>query len=232
MAQPWYTATSSGRTYKHTRSLIIEDLVPGLRRLVHYDYWSQDKSETVRFLLDSGAHLTLIRNGGTQHVLQIVDALDSGHGCQRSYIISTARSTRPGSGGRCIRCVSTLPSYRRSQVPARKPMPTVFISQYCNTDPFERQNGSFEPHDPTCSSCRIRRPKPLSQSAMDARCMRRPYVCGPIIRPMKKQVECSGKSRRCRSGPSRQPWSAMAVSRSWVHLTLHQGRIIIQTRWP
>ena len=62
------------RVYKIT-PLIIGGIEASLRRLAHYDYWSDKLKRSI--LLDSGADL-LIYGMGEHAVVQIADALDAG----------------------------------------------------------------------------------------------------------------------------------------------------------
>lgn len=62
------------RTYKHT-PIIIGGIEASLRRLAHYDYWSDSLKRSI--LLDSGADL--ISYGiGERSIVEIADALNSG----------------------------------------------------------------------------------------------------------------------------------------------------------
>ena len=62
------------KTYKHT-PVILGGIEASLRRLAHYDYWSDSVKRSV--LLDSGADL--ISYGMGEHsIVEIADALDSG----------------------------------------------------------------------------------------------------------------------------------------------------------
>ena len=62
------------RVYKNT-PLIIGGIEASLRRLAHYDYWSDKLKRSI--LLDSGADL-LIYGMGEHAVVQVADALDAG----------------------------------------------------------------------------------------------------------------------------------------------------------
>lgn len=62
------------QTYKH-KPIIIGGIEASLRRLAHYDYWSNKLKRSI--LLDSGADL--ISYGMGEHsIVEIADALDSG----------------------------------------------------------------------------------------------------------------------------------------------------------
>ena len=62
------------RTYKHT-PVILGGIEASLRRLAHYDYWSDSVKRSV--LLDSGADL-ISYGMGDHSIVEIADALDSG----------------------------------------------------------------------------------------------------------------------------------------------------------
>lgn len=62
------------RTYKH-KPIIIGGIESSLRRLAHYDYWSDKLKRSI--LMDSGADL-LIYGMGERSIVEIAEALDSG----------------------------------------------------------------------------------------------------------------------------------------------------------
>ena len=62
------------RTYKH-KPIIIGGIESSLRRLAHYDYWSDKLKRSI--LMDSGADL-LIYGMGERSIIEIAEALDSG----------------------------------------------------------------------------------------------------------------------------------------------------------
>ena len=62
------------RTFKNT-PIIIGGIEASLRRMAHYDYWSNKVKRSI--LLDSGADL-LIYGMGEKPIVEIADALDSG----------------------------------------------------------------------------------------------------------------------------------------------------------
>ncbi len=62
------------RTYKHT-PIILGGIEASLRRLAHYDYWSNSLKRSI--LLDSGADI-IAYGMGEHSVVAIADALDSG----------------------------------------------------------------------------------------------------------------------------------------------------------
>ena len=117
------------RTYKHT-PIIIGGIEASLRRLAHYDYWSDSLKRSI--LLDSGADL--ISYGMGEHsIIEIAEALDAGiHVRDITFIAGTVYKTRM-----LDEAVDTivLPSYEKLKEDklwyARS-----FYTQYCNTDAF------------------------------------------------------------------------------------------------
>lgn len=79
------------RTYKHT-PIIIGGIEASLRRLAHYDYWSDSLKRSI--LLDSGADL--ISYGMGEHsIIEIAEALDAGiHVRDITFIAGTVYKTR------------------------------------------------------------------------------------------------------------------------------------------
>ena len=132
------------RTYKHT-PLIIGGLEASLRRLGHYDYWSNKVKRSI--LLDSGADL-LLYGMGERSIVAV--ALIS-----KILLISTARYTRQR-----IRTVYTMVLHchlTKKSVPARNPMPTVFIHNIAIRIHLQ-QNGSLSLIQINAMSCKIRHP--------------------------------------------------------------------------
>ncbi len=62
------------RTYKHT-PIVLGGIEASLRRLAHYDYWSDSLKRSI--LLDSGADL-LLYGMGERSIVEMADALDGG----------------------------------------------------------------------------------------------------------------------------------------------------------
>lgn len=147
ITQPWYTAISSRRTYKHT-PLIIGGLEASLRRLGHYDYWSNKVKRSI--LLDSGADL-LLYGMGERSIVAVAEGLRSGIDIKDlTYIDGTVYKTKdPDSVYDGI----TLPSYEENSVPARNPMPTVFIHNIAIRIHLQ-QNGSLSLIQINAMSCK------------------------------------------------------------------------------
>ena len=117
------------RTYRHT-PVILGGIEASLRRLGHYDYWSDQVKRSV--LLDSGADI--ISYGMGEHsIVQIAEALDSGIPVSEiTYVPGTVyRTSRLLEQDHILRLPDfdeichDKTSYARS-----------FYLQYQNTDPF------------------------------------------------------------------------------------------------
>lgn len=117
------------RTYKDV-PIIIGGVEASLRRLAHYDYWSDSFKRSI--LLDSQADL--ISYGMGEHsIVEIADALNSGIAVKDiTFIAGTVYKTKDISG--VYDCL-TLPSYEEmKQMPEK--YAESFALQYQNTDPF------------------------------------------------------------------------------------------------
>ena len=115
------------RKFKNT-PVIIGGIEASLRRLAHYDYWSDKLKRSI--LLDSGADL-LIYGMGELSVVEIADALDSGIDIRDiTYVPGTVYKTRDVSG---VRDGIVLPDYSSLQADRLKYAESFYI-QYCNAD--------------------------------------------------------------------------------------------------
>ncbi len=147
------------RTYKHT-PIIIGGIEASLRRLAHYDYWSDSLKRSI--LLDSGADL--ISYGMGEHsIIEIAEALDAGiHVRDITFIAGTVYKTRM-----LDEAVDTivLPSYEKLKEDklwyARS-----FYTQYCNTDAFAGKRLA-EPYGEHLYIVQNPAAKPLTQMEMD-----------------------------------------------------------------
>lgn len=204
------------RKYKHT-PLIIGGIEASLRRLAHYDYWTDSLKRSI--LLDSGADL-LSYGMGERSMVQIADALNSGLAVKDiTFIEGTVFKTRDKS---LIYDYIELPSYAELKRD-RLNYARSFYTQYCNTDPFSGKRLA-EPYDGQLYVVQNPPAKPLSESEMDrvyALSYMRNYhpsyeALGGV--PAIEEVKFSLVSNRgCFGGCS------------FCALTFHQGRII-QTR--
>ncbi len=116
-------------TYKKT-PILIGGIEASLRRLAHYDYWSDKLKRSV--LLDSGADL-LMYGMGERSVLEIAEALDAGIPVsQITYVDGTVYRTNSMES---VYDALILPSYDRLKQDKMQ-YAESFYTQYCNTDPY------------------------------------------------------------------------------------------------
>lgn len=204
------------QTYKD-KPIIIGGIEASLRRMAHYDYWSNKFKRSI--LLDSGADIVSY-GMGERSVVEIADALASGIEIKDiTFIKGTVYKTKelnPGYDG------IMLPSFEAMKADKLE-YAKSFYTQYQNTDPF---NGRVlvEPYTDKYYVVQNSPSKPLSTSEMD-RVYSLPYqrrahpsydVLGGV--PATEEIKFSLISNRgCFGGCS------------FCALTFHQGRII-QTR--
>lgn len=146
------------KTYKKT-PILLGGIEASLRRLAHYDYWSDKVKRSV--LLDSGADL-LMYGMGEHSILEIAEALDSGIAVQDiTYIRGTVfkcRDLEELSGD-----YELLPSYEEI-TESKETFAKSYYRQYVNTDaitakrlvePYKRRNILYRIHH----HCRLRKRK-------------------------------------------------------------------------
>ena len=140
--------------------VIAGGIETSLRRLAHYDYWSDSLRRSV--LLESGADL-ISYGMGERSILAIAEALDAGIAVRDlTYIPGTVCKVRsPEQIKDCI----LLPDYRDMQKDRRKYAESFYI-QYCNTDPFLGKRLA-EPYSDHCFVVQNPASKPLSTEEMD-----------------------------------------------------------------
>lgn len=110
--------------------VIIGGIEASLRRLAHYDYWSDSLRRSI--LLDSQADL-LSYGMGEKSIVEIADALDSGLAVQDlTFIAGTVYRTKELEG---IYDSVMLPSFTALQE-KKESYAESFGIQYQNTDPF------------------------------------------------------------------------------------------------
>ncbi len=147
------------RTYRNI-PIIIGGIEASLRRLAHYDYWSNSFKRSV--LLDSQADL-ISYGMGERSIVEIADALNSGIDiADISFIAGTVYKTKDISG---VYDSIKLPTYEEMKKNNAKYADSFFI-QYQNTDPFtgkylieEYPNGIYIVQTPPA--------KPLNTEEMD-----------------------------------------------------------------
>ena len=196
------------------KPIIIGGIEASLRRLAHYDYWSNKMKRSI--LLDSGADL--ISYGMGEHsIVEIADALNSGLAVSDiTFIDGTVYKTRKRED---IYDAIELPHYE--EVLADKAAyARSFYTQYCNTDPFVAKR-LFETYDGKLFVVQNPPAKPLTQSEMDQ------VYALPYQRTYHPSYEAQG------GVPAIEEVRFSLVSNrgcyggcSFCALTFHQGRII------
>lgn len=111
--------------------IIIGGIEASLRRLAHYDYWSNKVKRSI--LIDSGADL--ISYGMGEHsIVEIADALNSGINVSDiTYIKGTVYKTK--SLEHLYDSYIRLPDFDEI-IQDKKVFAQSFYTQYCNTDPY------------------------------------------------------------------------------------------------
>ncbi|MEE1255769.1 MAG: YgiQ family radical SAM protein [Lachnospiraceae bacterium] len=117
------------RTYRNI-PIIIGGIEASLRRMAHYDYWSDSFKRSI--LLDSQADL-ISYGMGEKSIIEIADALNSGIAVRDiSFIPGTVYKTKDISG---LYNHEILPSYDDMKADKKK-YASSFKIQHDNTDPF------------------------------------------------------------------------------------------------
>ncbi len=203
------------QTYKHT-PIIAGGIEASLRRLAHYDYWSDSLRRSL--LMDCGADL-ISYGMGERSILEIAQALDGGIDVKDiTYVAGTCFKTKQIE---TVYDCEMLPSYEEIRED-KKRFAESFYRQYCSTDPFsgkrlaERYGTVYVVQNPPA--------KPLSTREMDE-------VYGlPYCRTWHPSYDKEG------GVPALAEVKFSLVSNrgcfggcSFCALTFHQGRIV-QTR--
>ncbi len=205
------------RTYKYV-PIIIGGIEASLRRMAHYDYWSDKLKHSI--LVDSSADI-LSYGMGEHSMIEIAEALDSGISVRDiTYVRGTCYRTKDISG--VPEDAIILPDYD-SLTRDRLEYARSFYTQYINTDPYSAKtlvegygNRGYVVQNPPAY--------PLTQMEMDD-VYDLPYMNNyhPVYEakggiPAISEIKFSLTSNRgCFGGCS------------FCALTFHQGRII-QTR--
>lgn len=204
------------QTYKKT-PIIIGGIEASLRRMAHYDYWSNKLKRSI--LLDSGADI-LSYGMGERSIVEIAEALDGGLAASDiTYIDGTVVKVKSLDSVYDALVLESWEDLKKDKLNYAK----SFYKQYCNTDPFTSKR-LVEPYSEHLFVVQNPPTKPLTQSEMD-RVYALPYMrtyhpsydaLGGV--PAIEEVKYSLISNRgCFGGCS------------FCALTFHQGRII-QTR--
>ena len=193
--------------------ILIGGIEASLRRLAHYDYWSESMKRSI--LLDSQADL-LMYGMGERSIVEIADALNSGMNVRDiTYIDGTVfKTTQPDDSFPSI----MLPGF--SQLKAnKKSYAESFRIQYSNCDPFTAKR-LIEPYE---REYVVQNPpqKPLTTEEMDA------VYALPYCRTYHPSYEKAG------GVPAIEEVKFSLVSNrgcfgacSFCALTFHQGRIV------
>lgn len=218
--RPDYAAVVYGnlirQTYKNT-PIILGGIEASLRRLAHYDYWSDKVKRSV--LLDSGADM-ISYGMGERSIVEIADALNAGIEIQDlTYLDGTVVKVKDLDS---IYDAEILPGFEEIKE-SKENYARSFYKQYCNTDPFSGKR-LVEPYNEHLYVVQNPPAKPLTQMEMDdvyalpyMRTFHPSYKKDGGI-PAAKEIQFSLISNRgCFGGCS------------FCALTFHQGRII-QTR--
>ncbi len=218
--RPDYAAVVYGnlvrQTYKKT-PVILGGIEASLRRLAHYDYWSDRMKRSI--LLDSGADL--ISYGMGEHsIVEIADALQAGIAVSDlTYIDGTVCKVHSPEQ---VYDAVLLPSYEELQKD-RMAYARSFYTQYCNTDPVTAKR-LIEPYSEHLYVVQNPPAKPLTQQEMDD------VYALPYMRNYHPSYEAAGGI------PAISEVKFSLISNrgcfgacSFCALTFHQGRII-QTR--
>ena len=148
------------RTYKKT-PIIIGGIEASLRRLGHYDYWSDKVRRSI--MLDAGADL-ISYGMGERSIVEIADALNSGLDVKDiTFINGTVYKTRKEEE---IVDAVRLPDFEEIRDDKRK-YAESFYTQYVNTDPFTAKR-LYEAYDGRMFVVQNPPAKPLSAKELDA----------------------------------------------------------------
>lgn len=204
------------QTYKKT-PIIIGGIEASLRRMAHYDYWSNKLKRSI--LLDSGADI-ISYGMGERSIIEIADALDSGLAVEDiTYIDGTVVKVKSLENVYDSLVLESWDELKADKLNYAK----SFYKQYCNTDPFAAKR-LVEPYSEHLYVVQNPPAKPLSQAEMD-----RVYSL-PYMRTYHPSYEALG------GVPAIEEVKYSLISNrgcfggcNFCALTFHQGRII-QTR--
>ncbi len=197
--------------------ILIGGIEASLRRLGHYDYWSDRVKRSI--LLDSQADI-LMYGMGEHAVVELAEALQSGIPVSEiTFIDGTVYKTKSLES---VYDAEVLPSFSEIKLDKTQ-YAKSFYTQYCNTDPFSGKR-LVEPYGEYLYVVQNPPSKPLTMQEMDD-IYALPYQrdCHPMYQkeggvPAIAEVKFSLVSNRgCFGGCS------------FCALTFHQGRIV-QTR--
>ena len=201
------------RSYRDV-PILIGGIEASLRRLAHYDYWSDRLKRSI--LLDSQADL-LMYGMGERSIVEIADALDSGLSVRDlTFIRGTVYKARSLAD---VYDYTLLPSYGEMTADRRK-YAESFAVQYRNTDPFS--GGTLaEPYDDHTFVVQNPPQEPLTTQEMDD------VYDLPYMRTYHPMYEKDGGIDAIKEVKfSLQSCRGCFGGCSFCALTFHQGRII------
>lgn len=204
------------QVYK-TTPIIIGGIEASLRRMAHYDYWSNKLKRSI--LLDSGADI-ISYGMGERSIVEIAEALDSGLAvADITYIDGTVVKVKSLDSVYDALILESWDDLKADKLNYAK----SFYKQYCNTDPFAAKR-LVEPYSDHLYVVQNPPSKPLTQAEMD-----RVYSL-PYMRTYHPSYEALG------GVPAIEEVKYSLISNrgcfggcNFCALTFHQGRII-QTR--
>ena len=200
-----------------TTPIIIGGIEASLRRMAHYDYWSNKLKRSI--LLDSGADI-ISYGMGERSIVEIAEALDSGLAvADITYIDGTVVKVKSLDSVYDALILESWDDLKADKLNYAK----SFYKQYCNTDPFAAKR-LVEPYSDHLYVVQNPPSKPLTQAEMD-----RVYSL-PYMRTYHPSYEALG------GVPAIEEVKYSLISNrgcfggcNFCALTFHQGRII-QTR--
>lgn len=147
------------KVYKDS-PIIIGGIEASLRRLAHYDYWSDSLKRSI--LLDSQADL-ISYGMGERSIVEIADALNSGLDVKDiTFIEGTVYKTKDID---TVYDYELLPSFNELKADRRNYAKSFYV-QYQNTDPFVGKR-LVEPYDKGIYVVQNPASRPLSELEMD-----------------------------------------------------------------
>lgn len=204
------------QTYKDV-PIIIGGIEASLRRLGHYDYWSNKVKRSI--LMDSGADL-ISYGMGERSIVEIADALNAGINVKDiTFIEGTVYKTQTLEN---IYDYIKLPSFAEIKA-SKETYARSFYIQYCNTDPFVAKK-LVEEYNDGIYVVQNTPAKPLSQAEMD-----RVYALNYMRNYHPSYEEAGGVPAISEVKFSLVSNRGCFGGCSFCALTFHQGRII-QTR--
>ena len=215
--RPDYAAVVYGnlirQTYKKT-PIILGGIEASLRRLAHYDYWSNQLKRSI--LLDSGADLVSY-GMGERSIIEIAEALDAGLDIKDiTYIDGTVCKVKNLDSVYDAEILEPYEEMKKDKLLYAK----SFYRQYCNTDPFSGKR-LVEPYSDHLYVVQNPPAKPLTQQEMDD------VYALPYMRTYHPSYETAG------GVPAIREIKFSLISNrgcfggcSFCALTFHQGRIV------